>query len=215
MPTFVPSQHSYQATLNPRILGLGAAAGTIAATGGAAAPVVALAAGSIALSQALRKKDKKYADAEAKAATYEKRYQQCCDKRGKKGCYPDQKGKGPFFRDCRSAYKKWKKQEDRAAKLAADLKKKWAKQGKLDAQTAKELDAAINRPNLIANAEKAVVRTSKVARGEPIPADFDMAFMETPEEAAAVPEGISPLMVGGIAVGALVVGGGLMWALRR
>jgi hypothetical protein len=246
MQTFVPSEYSYQATLNPRVsgstatalaaggtaagvaaaggvgavtaattVGLGAAAGTIAATGGLAAPIVALAAGGIALSKALRSKDKKYADAEAKAARFERKYRMTCKKRGKKGCYPDKKGKGPFFKDGRGDYKKWKHWEARAAKLAKDLKKKWKKKGKLDKQTEKELDAAINRPNLIANAEKAVVRSVKVARGEPIPADFETSFMETEEDAAAVPAGISPMMVGGIAVGALVVGGGLMWALRR
>jgi hypothetical protein len=217
MPTFVPSEFSYQATLNPSARRV--AGGVAKATAWTAAGILTfgIAPGVKVASDALKSKDRKYADAIGKAEKFRRNYEKCCDRRKKKkkGCYPDKPGKGLIKTDCRAAYKDWKTWEKKAAKLAEKLEVKLAKKGKLDAKTKEYLALAKERPVLNARTEAQQVSAMRASRGEP-PLLPEEAMAYESEALEPEPEGgISPMMVGGIAVGALVVGGGLMWALRR
>jgi hypothetical protein len=197
----------------------GGAIGAVLATGlvvaGPAMPAVAALAGIYALGRALRSKDKKYAEAISKADSYERKYRGCHKKNKAAGkpYYPEKPGKGPFYTDCRGDYKKWKHWEERAAKLAIDLKAKLGRSGKLDKQTAKELDAAIARPKALAAVEKHVVSGTRSAEG--LPPLTEEELMITEEDAALVPEGPNWMLIGGGVVGTVVLVGGAYYMLRK
>jgi len=196
MSTFVPSSYS-----NPS-----ASRGVSNLT--VVAPIIRTA------SNALKSKDKKYADAIFKAEKFKDKYDACCKRRGKKkGCYPDKKGKGIIKTDCRGVYKDWKSWEKKAAKRAEKLGDELEDEGKLDNQTRSFLATSIVRPVTIAQAEAKNVNKKRRDRGErPISEEAFIRDAYTPE---AIDVGISPVMVGVGAIGVVGVAAGLWYAFGR
>jgi hypothetical protein len=172
--------------------------------------------------RALRKSDREYADALAKAELWHGRYQSCAKKRREKGkgAYPGNPGKLPFPRDCRDKHKEWKKWEARAAERASALRKKKEAEGTLTRSEELRLLEASARPSRQATREvqQALEEWETRPAGEkrtkraPSKQDIEQATFDPEEAAATVSSGGMPLWL--LAGGAFAILGGGYLATR-
>lgn len=223
MPTFQPSPYSYGSAYH----GHGALAlqnrGAVAATAQYTKTglTTLFTGGAYGISEALKGKAAKLADAEGNALKWKQRYLRCKKKRQDKGksVYPGDPGKGPFYRDCREKYKEWKHFEKKAARLAKELQQKLDDQGKLSEEAEVdllEIQAQPEKTTLAEFADSVQAYEENRRKGKrankPKKENFQMASLD-PEGAAATIEGEGydglPLWV--LGVGALAAVGGIAY----